>query len=64
MSFGAKVKSPEHEPDALEDEEFSSAQQAVPVPFLAGERLIPLHWITPIYDQKWVEAPQDRPAKK
>lgn len=64
MSFGTKIKPTEVVPDPLTDEEFSGAQQAVPVPFLAGERLIPLHWFTGIYDQQWIEAPEERPAKK
>lgn len=64
MSFGAKIKSPEPEPDPLSDEEFSGAQQVVPVPFLTGERLIPLHWFTGIYDQQWIEAEDERPSKK
>ena len=42
----------------------SSHQEAVPLPYLAGEGAGALHWISPIYNQKAVEAPQARPPKK
>lgn len=41
-----------------------SAQNAVPVAYLAGEAAMPIHWISPIYNPQAIEAPQNRPGKK
>lgn len=48
----------------LEEEEIARAQEGVPIPYMAGTRKIALRWITPIYNQKAVLAPQTRPSKK
>ena len=42
---------PPKDPDetGLEEESVSSSREAVPVPFLAGERKIAVTWITPVY---------------
>ncbi len=66
MGFGNKknAPAPEPEPTGIENETISSSQEAVAVPYLAGERKIALKWITRIYNQNTVEAPVERPGKK
>lgn len=48
----------------IEKESFATAQEAVPLPFLAGKRKIAPIWITRIINQRSVEAEQERPGKK
>jgi hypothetical protein len=48
----------------VDDEQISTAPQAVPVPYVAGTRKIALRWISRTYNQRAVEATQDRPEKK
>jgi hypothetical protein len=66
MSFGKKgaQPAPQPEPTSLEDESISSSEEAVPVPWLAGERKISLKWISRVYNQRAQEAPVQRPGKK
>ncbi len=45
-------------------DEFSNSQEVIPVPIIAGERLVPLKWITRIYKPYTKEAPMERPGKK
>lgn len=55
---------PEPEVTGLEDGTVSNSQEAVPVAMLAGERPVPLVWISRIYNQKTKPAPVERPGKK
>lgn len=48
----------------IEDEELARAKEGVPIPYLAGTQKIALRWISIIYNQKAVLAPQARPSKK
>jgi hypothetical protein len=48
----------------VDDNSTATAQEAVPLPHFAGQRAGVLRWISPIYNQRAVEAPQARPAKK
>jgi len=62
--FGQATKYPAIEPEPIEEDTLSTAQEATPVPMVAGRRRLALHWITPLYNQKWVEAKDERPGKK
>jgi hypothetical protein len=42
----------------------TSNQEAIPVPYLAGEFVVPLRWISPIYNQAAREAPAGSSGKK
>jgi len=65
MSFGGKYKPPpEPNPAGIEDEQVSSSQEAVPVPFVTGTRKIAVKWISRVYNQKSKPAPAERPGKK
>lgn len=66
MSFGAKksVQDPEPENTGVEDEQFSTANEAIPIPMVFGERLVAVHWLSRVYNQRAVEAPASRPGKK
>jgi hypothetical protein len=59
----SKRFTPAAEETAVEDDQFSTSQESVPVPLFAGERKIAVKWISPVYGQRAVEA-ADRPAKK
>ncbi len=47
-----------------EEDEFSTNQEAVSIPWFCGERKLALRWVSPIYNQFTKEAPQERPGKK
>lgn len=66
MSFGAKkiVADPEPENTGVEDEQASTASEAIPIPMLFGERIIAVRWMSRVYNQRAVEAPASRPGKK
>ncbi len=66
MSFGSRndVPAPAPEPTAMESESVSTAQEARPLPYIAGERKIAVRWISRVYNQYTREAPQQRPGKK
>lgn len=61
MSKGFDI--PERDTLPAEEESFSTAQEAVPVPLWWGKQKIAVRWISQIIAQEAVEA-QDRPAKK
>lgn len=65
MSWGSTPKIPKT-PDraGLEDDQVSNTQEAVPVPFLFGERKVALRWMSRVYNQRAKEAKLERPAKK
>lgn len=48
----------------LEPETLATNQETIPVPYLAGTRLIALRWISPALDMVTRQAPDDRPGKK
>jgi len=48
----------------VDDEEVSTAPQAVPVPFIAGTRKVAIRWISRTYNQRARVAPAERPGKK
>lgn len=50
--------------DTLEEEELSTHQEAVPVPYLAGTRMVAVRWLSGAMDQVARQAKDDRPGKK
>jgi len=48
----------------VEPEAVATSQEAIPVPYLAGTRLIALRWISPPIDVFSVQAKDTRPGKK
>jgi hypothetical protein len=52
------------EPSGLDEEQLSNAQEALPVPFIAGTQKVSLKWITGIYNVFTRDAPAERPGKK
>lgn len=48
----------------LEDEELATHQETIPVPYIAGTRMVALRWLGPAYDMVTRQAPDDRPGKK
>ena len=57
-------------PDAEQDmantapEDYSTNEEAVVLPWLAGEQKVAVRWISPVYNQFTREAPVERPGKK
>lgn len=66
MSFGGGNKQSTAIPEiaGTDPEDTSTNQEAIPVPWLAGERKIALRWMCRVYNQFAKEAPQERPGKK
>ena len=65
MSLPGHIDTPPRlEVAGIDPNTVSSHQEAIPLPYLAGEGAGALRWISPIYNPKAVEAPQARPAKK
>jgi hypothetical protein len=63
--MGGSYKPPkEPNPAGLEEEQFSTATEALPVPYLAGTRKVSLRWISSVYNLFSQNAPEERPAKK
>lgn len=48
----------------MDDNTTATAQEAVPLPYAAGQFASVARWISSIYNQRAAEAPQARPAKK
>lgn len=48
----------------LEGEDMSTHQETIPVPWVAGTRLIAIRWIAPALDMVTRQAPDERPGKK
>lgn len=48
----------------LEDEEVATAQEAIPVPLIAGTRRMAVRWFVPAMGLVTQLAPEDRPGKK
>lgn len=57
---------PDASPDLgnVDETELATNQQAVPVPFFAGEASFALQWLCEPFNQFTVEAPAERPSKK
>ena len=64
MKGGSNLPAADPTAANLDDGELSSNQEATPVPWGAGEFMVPAKWITGIIDQEAREAPADRPGKK
>jgi hypothetical protein len=48
----------------IDEDTQASAQEALPVRYIAGETAVALEWISPIYNQYAEEAPNEGGAKK
>ncbi|OAM89354.1 hypothetical protein OH491_13470 [Termitidicoccus mucosus] len=48
----------------IDEDTQTTNQEAVPVPYVAGEVVVSMHWISPIYNQFAREAPADQRGKK
>ena len=64
MSWGGSSSSKTPVPELADSESLSTSQEAVPVPFMVGERRIALSWITDIYNQYAVESESEGTSKK
>jgi hypothetical protein len=65
MPFLMRVPSPPVPELAGVDENTQTTnQEAVPVPYVAGEAVVAMHWASPIYNQFVREAPSDQGGKK
>ena len=51
-------------PFGAQDQMTSSAEQAQPVPYIAGTRKVSLKWFTPVYNLRVAPAPTTQPPKK
>lgn len=58
-----KQSQPAAEPEVIDPDEVTSAQEGIVVPFFAGERRIAGIWISPTYNQFAREAPVEVPGK-
>ena len=65
MSFGAKAAAPV-DPSLLgvDVSQQPSSQEATPLVYAAGQYSIGAQWLSGIYNQKAVEAPNAKPGKK
>jgi hypothetical protein len=66
MGFGSNPQTPDPTPEktGIEDDSISTAQEAVPIPMLFGERKLAVKWISRVYNQRAQEAPLTKPGKK
>ncbi len=53
----AKQKQPEPDPANLDQEELASNQEVTSVPWFAGQRMLAVTWISPIYNTFTKDAP-------
>lgn len=63
---GASLPKPDSKQDMAntDPDEYSTNQEAVVLPWLAGEQKVAVRWISPIYSQFTRKAPAERPGKK
>ena len=65
MKGGSTPKpDPEIDMGNTANDDFSTNQESVVLPWFAGEQKLALRWISPVYNQFTREAPQERPGKK
>ena len=57
-------KTPELQPLGLDNQSLSTSQEAVPVPWMMGQRPVAVKWFTPIYNIRSLQAKEERPGKK
>ena len=64
--FGTRENKADPVPDetGIEEEQVSNSLESRPVPWFVGTQLLALSWISPIYNQRAVLAPDSLPAKK
>lgn len=55
---------PEIDPANVQDEEWSTNQEGIVVPWVCGEQKLALRWVSPAMNQFTIEAPVERPGKK
>lgn len=48
----------------IEDEQYSTAEEAVPLKVLAGQQKVAVTWISGLYRIQAYQAPNERPAGK
>lgn len=58
----AEVATPELA--GLDENTMADSQEAVAVDYVAGSRPVAVSWISPIYNQRAQEAPQEKRGKK
>lgn len=65
MSWGgsAKQDSTDVELAGIEDETISTSQEAIPLPYVAGERKVAARWLSNVYNQRAEEIPMDAGKK-
>jgi hypothetical protein len=63
-TYGTAEAPPTLEVAGLDENAVATHQEAVPLPYLAGEGPGVLRWISPIYNPRAVEAPQTPQEKK
>jgi len=64
MSAKGKAPAEEYNRDTIEEEELSTHQETIPIPFLAGTQMVAIRFISPALDRVARQAPNDRPGKK
>jgi hypothetical protein len=66
MSFGTKQSAAADTTklSGLDPDQEPTAQEAIVASYWAGTRKVPAQWLSPVYNERAVEAPQTRPGKK
>ena len=66
MSFGGKPRTnPLDEPDiaGIDISKTPTNQEAIVLTYVAGEYTVAAHWVSPVYNQRSVEAPDSNSKK-
>ena len=63
MSKGANVDL-ERDDWPIAEEEVTTHQEAIPVPYIAGTRRVALRWVSPAVDMITIQAKDETPGKK
>lgn len=58
------VPDPANDPANTDQNDYATNQVATVIPWMRGERLVAVRWISPIYNQFTKPAPAERPGKK
>jgi len=61
--FGSSQKTAEPEVAGTDEEDISTNQEALPVPYIAGERKVAVRWLSEVYNQYTVEVEVDTGKK-